>query len=175
MTRRRFSLSASGVVFGSLFLAALGGCRNSGLPEVIPVTGSVTFQGKPLEGAAVTFFTNEGNLATGELAFGTTDAQGRFRLRSQAGRAEALDGAAAGEHRVTISKLIPPQGMTEAAYQQKLDAEKEAGESGVYGAPREIVPPRVELLAEQYSNAQQTTLTASVKKGDKNDFTFELQ
>jgi hypothetical protein len=157
-----------------LLLAALAGCRNSSLPEVVPVTGSVSFEGKPLEGATVIFFANEGKLAAGELAFDTTDAEGRFRLRSQAGPTEALNGAVAGEHRVTISKLVPPQGMTEEVYQQKVEADKEAGESGVYGAPREVVPPRVELLPGQYSDGQQTKLTASVKKGDTNDFKFEL-
>ncbi len=172
-TRQRFS-GTSIVALSGLILAALGGCGDSG-PDVLPVTGSVSLEGKPLEGATVTFSTKEGKLAAGELAFGTTDAQGRFRLRSQAGPTETLDGAVAGEHRVTISKLIPPQGMTEEVYQQKVEAEKQAGESGVYGAPREVVPPRVELLPAQYSNPQQTTLTASVKEGEKNDFPFQLQ
>ncbi|MCU0874759.1 MAG: DUF4198 domain-containing protein [Pirellulaceae bacterium] len=172
-TRQRFSGTCTAVLCG-LILAALGGCRDSGLPEVFPVTGSVTFQGKPLEGATVTFFAKEGKLAAGELAFGTTDAEGRFRLRSQAGPTEALDGAIAGEHRVTISKLVPPQGMTEEVYQQKVEAEKAAGESGVYGAPREVVPPRVELLPSQYSDVQQTTLTATVKDGEANDFPFQV-
>ena len=172
-TRQRFS-GTSTVIFSGLILAALGGCRDSGLPEVVPVTGSVSFQGKPLAGATVTFFAKEGKLAAGELAFGTTDAEGHFRLRSQAGPTEALNGAIAGEHRVTISKLVPPQGMTEEVYQQKVEAEKAAGESGVYGAPREVVPPRVELLPGQYSDAQQTTLTASVKEGEKNDFQFRV-
>lgn len=175
MAKRRFFSGVSIVVAGGLFLASLQGCRNSDLPEVVPVTGTVTFQGQPVADATVVFFVNQGNLASGELSFGTTDAAGRFRLRTQVGRTEVLDGVAAGEHRVTISKLIPPQGMTEEAYQQKLDAEKAAGESGVYGEQREVVPPRVELLAAQYSNANQTTLTASVKKGEKNDFEFQLQ
>jgi hypothetical protein len=64
--------------------------------------------------------------------------------------------------------------MTEEVYQQKIEAEKAAGESGVYGAPREVVPPRVELLPAQYSDGQQTTLTASVKEGEKNDFQFRV-
>jgi len=174
MTRQRFFACLSTAAFGVLLLAGFSGCRNRSLPAVVPVTGTVSFQGRPLAGAAVIFFANEGKLAAGELAFDTTDAEGRFRLRSQAGPTETLNGAVAGEHRVTISKLIPPQGMTEEVYQQKVEADKEAGESGVYGAPREVVPPRVELLPVQYSNAQQTKLTASVKKGDKNDFKFEL-
>jgi hypothetical protein len=174
MTTRQCFSDASTVIFSGLILAALGGCRDSGLPEVVPVTGSVSFQGKPLEGATVTFLAKEGKVAAGQLAFGTTDAEGRFRLRSQAGPTKALNGAVAGEHRVTISKLVPPQGMTEEVYQQKIEAEKAAGESGVYGAPREVVPPRVELLPAQYSDGQQTTLTASVKEGETNDFQFRV-
>jgi hypothetical protein len=64
--------------------------------------------------------------------------------------------------------------MTEEVYQQKVEAEKAAGESGVYGAPREVVPPRVELLPSQYSDVQQTTLTATVKDGEANDFPFQV-
>jgi hypothetical protein len=158
-----------------LVLAPMVGCGDANRPKVVPVTGTVTFQGKPLDGAQVTFRAQEGRQSAGELAFGTTDAQGRFLLRTVFGPTTSLDGAVPGDYRVFISKLIPPGGMSEEAYQQKLEAEKRAGENGVYGAPRETVPPRVESLSPSYSDAQQTKLAASVKKGEKNDFKFEVQ
>lgn len=174
MTVRQRCSCTSILALNILFLAVLSGCRDSGLPDVAPVTGTVSYQGKPLEGATVTFLSGEGRLAAGELAFGTTDAQGRYELHLQPGTTETLMGAVPGEHRVTISKLVPPPGMTEQAYQQKLDAERAAGENAVYGAPRDVVPPRVELLPEHYSSPHQTELTATVKDGEQNEIPFDL-
>lgn len=82
-----------------LFIALGGtfsGCWSSG-PEMIPVRGVVTLDGKPVEGATVGFAPK----AAGRPATGTTDAAGQFSLTTF----EPGDGAVPGEHVVTVSKI----------------------------------------------------------------------
>ena len=175
MTTRPRSPRVARIALVGLVLTMLLGCPQGNLPSVLPVKGTVTHQGKPLAGATVMFVSKAGKLAAGEIAFGTTDAQGHFQLMTQVSGKITLHGAIAGEHRVTISKFVPPPGMTEEAYQQKFEAEKRSMETQGYVPPGEAAPPKVELLPAQYSSAPATTLSAIVKKGDKNDFTFELK
>ncbi len=83
-----------------LVFIALGGtfsgCWSRG-PETIPVQGIVTLDGKPVEGATVSFSPK----AAGRPATGTTDAAGHFSLTTF----EPGDGAVPGEHVVTVSKI----------------------------------------------------------------------
>ena len=85
--------------------AALGtliGCgRNGDTPETGGVSGTVTYQGSPVEGALVTLHPEQGPPATGR-----TDAQGRFTLTTF--RAE--DGAVPGTHKATV-ELMPEGGV----------------------------------------------------------------
>ena len=109
---------------------ALSGCGPS-YPETIPVTGSVSLDGKPVAGAAVVFTPEEGHLATG-----TTDGSGQFELSTfQLG-----DGALPGKHRVTVAKttvdpkaggkivfLIPQEFGNLQTSQLTCDVQKEMG------------------------------------------------
>lgn len=61
---------------GVICLAAVAGCDGTSNSRVAPVTGTVQFDGKPVEGATVTFFSD---MAT-RVAMGKTDASGRFEL-----------------------------------------------------------------------------------------------
>ncbi len=82
---------------------ALPGCGPT-YPETIPVTGTVTLNGRPVGGAAIVFTPEEGEQATG-----TTDASGRFELSTfQLG-----DGALPGKHRVTVAKTTVKPGEEE--------------------------------------------------------------
>jgi hypothetical protein len=76
----------------SLVLFVIG-CDRSGL-NLAPVTGVVTYQGKPVEKAGVIFMPE-----SGPFAMGTTDAEGRFTLMTA-----NHEGALVGNHRVAISK-----------------------------------------------------------------------
>ena len=74
----------------------LTGCSSSSRPPTYPVTGTVTWQGKPLAGAAITFVPT----GEGEAASAITDAEGKYALTTW----EAGDGARPGEYRVKVSK-----------------------------------------------------------------------
>lgn len=78
---------------------ALAGC-GGGNDKLAPVSGVIKQNGKPLEGATVTFRplgTEDKNAPT---SFGKTDAEGRFTLEVATGER----GAYVGKHRVTIEK-----------------------------------------------------------------------
>tara|TARA_R110002095_G_scaffold152203_1_gene131791 strand:- start:1143 stop:1517 length:375 start_codon:yes stop_codon:yes gene_type:complete len=74
----------------------LTGCSSGGsdLPELAPVSGVITLQGKPLQNAQVTFVPQSGRPSNG-----TTDAEGRYELYYKAG----VPGAVTGKHTVQIT------------------------------------------------------------------------
>lgn len=113
------------------------------MPQAIPVTGTVTYKGQAVEGAQV-MFTPEG----GRAAEGTTDAAGKFTLTTF----KPGDGALAGTHRVTITKIV---------------TEKSADPGNPYGTSTNALPAK-------YGNPGQSPLSETVAAGGKNEFTFAL-
>jgi hypothetical protein len=82
------------LVFTAVFATAIcGGCRQEG-PDVAPVSGMVTLDGEPLEGATVLF-----QPASGRPSRGTTDNRGHYELSYTQDRA----GAVVGPHTVHIT------------------------------------------------------------------------
>ncbi len=87
--------------FSWLILVAVGALAGCGgpaidLPELSEVTGTVTLNGTPLEGAVVSFVP-QGN---GTVSSGLTDARGQYSLRYRPG----IAGAVPGDNLVQISK-----------------------------------------------------------------------
>jgi hypothetical protein len=110
----------------------------------VEVTGTVTYQGAPVEGARVMFHSEAGRPATG-----TTDAEGRFELMTF----EPRDGAIPGQHKVTVTK--------------RVEVDDPNQPDSPYKMVREMLPAR-------YGNPERSGLTASVEPGGDNDFRFEL-
>jgi len=82
-------------VMATLYLAVVAGCgKPSDYPDLFPVSGSVTMDGQPLDGARVSFVPNGARPSSG-----TTDSSGRYELQYTGEYA----GAVAGKHRVSIS------------------------------------------------------------------------
>jgi hypothetical protein len=77
------------------FVAAVSGC--SGPPSL---SGSVTLDGEPLQGAGLLFVPKEG---TGETVVGATDEEGRFVITPAAGRSIAY-----GKYKVVVTKRAEP-------------------------------------------------------------------
>lgn len=152
-------------------LLAMSGCGGASSIGAVPVTGTVTLDGQPVEGAAVTFAPQE----KGRAAAGVTDASGKFVLMTE----RPKDGAVPGAYRVGITKyersvnrIAPGETDIDAIYA----AAEAAGEdiSGT-GARRgnEKVPNN--LLPERYKDPQSSPLNAQVTEDGENDFTFDLQ
>jgi len=137
-------LRSAGRLVAAIALAALLGCGQKG-PRLVPVTGTVTLDGQPVADAGVLFMPVEG----GPPASGTTDQQGRFRLRTV-----NREGAVAGKHRVAVTK-------------------SETTGVGDFGA---VGPEGIKVIwhvPEKYSRPQTSGLEATVDDGG-GEFTFEL-
>jgi hypothetical protein len=76
----------------SLLLGLLSGCGSSG-PELGIVSGTVTLDGQPLDGATVIF-----QPEVGKASFGRTDELGRYELRYL----KDTMGAVVGPHQIEI-------------------------------------------------------------------------
>ena len=140
------------ILFLCCFLAL--GCNNN--PHgVIMVTGVVTLDGSPLEGATVTFCPPDGNLA----AVGLTNEQGKFTLNS--GSSKAGTGAQPGTYHVTVTKKKMEGGDA---------APPRADAVSVYKPPQFI-----NLIPVRYGDPETANLQAVVEKGKKNHFVYELK
>lgn len=85
-------------------LSGCGGPRRPEGPPLIPVTGTVQLDGKPLAGATVTFNPLAGTKGNG--GFAVTDADGKFTLTDYAER----PGCPEGEYGVTFSRMTQTDG-----------------------------------------------------------------
>ncbi len=99
-----------------LFMIASAGCGKSGGPQVAPVHGRVTLDGKPLPRGAVVF-TVPGSSTSG----GRTDENGNYELIFKRG----VMGAPVGINQVTIT--ADPRGTLQlpARYNEKSDLQRE--------------------------------------------------
>jgi len=132
--------------------------------KLLPASGTITYQGKPVDGALVTFL-GEGNV----LGSGTTDAAGKFTI-STLGK----PGAVPGKNAVAITKTTggsaAPAGMKAQATPpsaeeiQKMQAEMKSSMSGAKVK---------QLLPAKYANPELSGFTADVQPG-KSTFDFTL-
>jgi len=124
----------------------LTSCRRSGQEAVYPVTGKVFFNGRPAEGAIVSFVSRDPSDPAARRPGGQVAPDGSFRLSTYA----SFDGAPAGQYAVTISYPSPEQ--------------KENGENA---GP--------DLLQGRYADPKTTPLVADVKRGENHLEPFQLQ
>ncbi|MFO0999766.1 MAG: carboxypeptidase-like regulatory domain-containing protein [Planctomycetaceae bacterium] len=96
----RVSQSISFVVTLSVIFT-IGGCGGSDKPDTVPVSGKVTLDGVPVEGASV-MFRPEG---PGRPGTAMTDANGAYSLSSYG---EPNDGAVPGDYTVAVIKIGGP-------------------------------------------------------------------
>ena len=148
-----------------LALCALGSCvllgcspEGATLEGTVPVSGTVTQNGQPLEGAAVTFVPTDG----GRSASGMTDASGKFSLTTL----DPGDGALPGSYQVTITK------------KETVGKEYTQEEANAYYAEHQTQPPAPEIknvLDEKYAQPETSGLTAEVAEGGVTDLKFEVE
>jgi hypothetical protein len=125
------------------FLVGCGGARP------VKVTGTLTLNGQPVEGATVQFVpVNEG----GRPATGLTKADGGFSLTT----IEDQDGALPGEYKVVIRYNPPLENSPEAqSTEQGMKAAMQAQAQAKKGKPKYVIPPA-------YSDATKTPFTQTV-------------
>lgn len=138
------SLSSLATAAAVLLLGPLLGCGDSG-PRLVPVTGVVTLDGKPVADAGV-MFKPAGSLPP---ASANTDVQGKFSLATL-----NKPGAVLGEHQVSIVK-------------QETTGVGDFGAVGPGGAQVKWIVPK------KYGVPETSGLKATVTE-DKHDFQFNL-
>jgi len=74
------------------------GCAGESGPELVPVTGTITLDGQPVQHAVIRFLPDASQGTKGPIALGVVDSSGRFSLTSPGGR----EGVIQGHHLVTI-------------------------------------------------------------------------
>jgi len=149
--------------FGLLALTLALGCGGGG-PVVEKVTGVVTLDGKPVEGATVTFVPGAGGL----FASGLTATDGTFTLNTAAPGATPGGGAVSGEYQVAILKLNSTAGRTtDDPNDPNYDPLASVSENP--NAPKK----QTYLVPRAYGDASTSGLRATVKKGE-NTLKFEL-
>jgi hypothetical protein len=145
-------LSARLVLAALPLLLAAAGCGAEGdqRPRE-PVSGTVTFEGKPLDNGTIEF---QPSSAAEAVAAGGTVAQGRFAIPKDAGPVP-------GKYRVAI-------------YDQANTATTGSAEGGgPVAATRKSLAELRGAIPPRYNSA--TELTADVKAGGPNRFSFELK
>jgi len=130
---------------------AVAGCSGVKIPPLGQVGGIVTLDGVPLAKGQVQFLPDSSKGTKGRMAVGVIGKDGRFTLTAF----KRDDGALVGFHKVVI---ICEEDMPTFDPNPKV-------------APQ---PPK-SLIPIHYTDANTSGLTAEVKSGAKNDFTFALE
>lgn len=156
LTRRGFTaaiLATGGMVM------SLPGCSRG--PALHAITGVVRHKGQPLAGATVGFSGRHPETGRPVLAVGTTDEQGRFTLATRFSPRSSPHGVVAGEHRVTVEKMVPPKNMPQEEYARRTAA----------GESIQLVP----LFDTKYFSGDTTPLSAEVREGGPLEFAFDIE
>jgi hypothetical protein len=158
MLDRRIGISVCVIV--GLFAAGCG--EKSDLPKTYGVTGTVTLDGKPVDGATVTFVPGEG----GTPAVGTTNASGQYSLKSFG----TAQGAIPGPYLVQIVKYqFASTGAAAATGDGEMPADYQNPESSGEGGGKNQLPAK-------YESPSQSGLKATVTEDpSKNVFDFQLE
>ncbi len=126
----------------ALMLAvSLSGCGIGGEAGTVPVTGTVTLDGQPVDGAAVAFIGNGG----ARLATTQTDSAGKFTVR-----------AAAGKNAVTIAKAAPEAAAAAPVGDGLMPSEAELAR---------MPPPPKPAFPPKYADPNTSGLAFDVKDG----------
>ena len=159
MLRSEVRVGGRLLLLASLALTGCGSNLPPGAKPTKPVKATVIYQGKPVEGAIVTFIFQGDPPVT---ANGKTDAQGVAKMKTYV----EGDGCVIGTHKVMIMK---DETTGEAPSVDQNSPE--------YKPPTGNEPPPVikHLVPAKYGGFATTNLTAEVKSSGANDVTFELK
>jgi hypothetical protein len=137
------------------------GCNSGGI-SVSSVTGEVTYNGKPVENALISFVPQSPN---GRGASGQSESNGTFVLLTQSA---TKNGAIPGEYKILVSKFVEIDSSGNEVKRQFTRGydPNNTQEQKMY--------PLKNLLPEKYSKEETTDLIVTVEK-KKNHFKLELK
>jgi len=138
-------------------LLLLAGCGGGGIAGLYPVTGTVTYQGKAVDGATVSFL----NESEGRPATAITKSDGTYELFT-------LDssGALPGSYRVVVSKTEagPEVAPDDLGFDPVTGADLSMEQSAANAGKRPTKPK--DLIPAKYSSPTSTPLTVEVKNSN---------
>lgn len=151
------------LVVCGLSVGALSGCGDPGI-GCVPVTGTLTVDGSPVEGVMIVFHPND---ASGRAASGRTDAQGVYNLTTEING----DGALPGGYKVSVTKHENAADDLPA----EVDPDDEASLDSIYGQLDTSKETKSKnLIHAQYENPAGSGLTAEVTTSE-NKFDFDVK
>lgn len=147
----------------AIILCVIVGCGGDVTgPAFAPVSGVVTLEGKPIDGATIVFTPKK----EGTMSMALSDPDGKFVMKSGSGR----KGAAVGDHDVTVILSVATEPATQAT--EDSLAPPLASEMGT-DAPKSK-PSRVGyIVPERYSKPG--ALSVTVPSGGLNNYQLELK
>ena len=156
---KRTTLRVLPALLVAIILGMQSGC-DSGKPsfDTQPVTGTVTYNGSPVENALVTFVPDSGS----NSASGRTDASGQYSLNTT-----GVPGAPLGSYRVKIVKMQVVSGAPPVVMGQS----EEDGDS--YNPDAETAKPPADFkpLPPKFADVKTSGFTYTVIEGEnKADF-----
>jgi len=149
-----------------MILAA--GC--SGEYKMAPVSGTVTFDGEPLEGAEVVFapMESDGVLKVGPCSVGVTDNEGKYILKTPKGAA----GAVVTNHRVSVGFGEPDEAAIAAIVEEAYSKNVNMSEAKVMAIERKARRSMaVRSIPDSYNSNTQLRITVT---GPNSDANFDL-
>jgi hypothetical protein len=144
---------ARSAVFGCVLFALVSGCGKRPAASVVPVTGIIRLEGKPLKKVLVRFI-HASAQGRGSIAMGVTDETGRYTLTYK-----GQPGACVGENHVLVSEAeLPSLPLDEHGHPKTGPYFESLG-----GRP----------LPEQYTRLVESPLTVNVR-ADRTEYDFDL-
>lgn len=159
---KRLALSLAFPLLGVLAIGCGGAEGDTGRAETYETTGKITFDGKPVEDATVTFSPT----GTQPPAVGRTDPEGNYSLRTY----EDGDGAAAGDYTVLVMK----ETVTAAAAPTHDEVVASGGSPQAHSGAPGASTTKSELPTK-YSSQATSDLKATVTEDGENNFDFNLE
>ncbi len=153
------SLLVGIVVLSLPLMMGCGGGEEKEAPPTVPVSGVVTYNGAPVEGATVGF---QPIGMDQKPATGTTGADGRFELTTYISGIDYAPGAMPGDYQVTISKT-----ESSVSGESVEDQMRQQMTGGAPAGPKHLLP-------EKYASPETTDLTANVGADGAEGLEFTL-
>lgn len=135
-------------------LVAAAGCDGQRMP--VPVSGTVTLDGRPVEGATVTFHLI-GDDRDGRPAIGQTDKTGTFRLKTG-----NEDGARPGDYKVVITKNVLADPKLKIPDFPDTPEGRNQRDHFLWKHFGDDQPPYRSVLPDRYGDLKATPLTCKV-------------
>lgn len=135
-----------------VFVGLIGCSSQPSNPKTFPVTGSVTQNGKTIEGATVIFVPDEDG--GGAAASGKSDASGKFAMTTYT----LNDGVRPGSYKIKVSKYDKPQ-IDDSKRVVNMTPEEEMK---AYDPDAKPTPPPKNLLPKKYESELTSGLSHTV-------------